>query len=144
MDISQMNLLMMNNKIFRYSQVYLDKALKKFELSSGAFRYLFVLEKQEGISQNEISHKIGNDKAMSARMITKLMESGYIDRMQSEDDSRAYQLYLTDKAKEVIPKVRAELALLIGLMTEGLTEQEKEQLLNSLYKVFNNTQRLNG
>ncbi len=144
MDISQMNLLMMNNKIFRYSQVYLDKALKKYELSSGAFRYLFVLEKQEGISQNEVSQKIGNDKAMSTRMITKLMELGYIERMQSEDDNRAYQLYLTDKAKEVIPKVRAEISILIDLMTEGLTEQEKDQLMNSLYKVFNNTHKLNG
>jgi len=144
MDITQMNLLMMNSKIFRHTQVYLDKALKKYELSSGSFRYLFVLEKDEGISQNEISQKTGNDKAMSARIITKLMEVGFIQRKQHVVDSRAYQLYLTNKAKEVLPKVRAEISALTDLLTEDLTENDREQMMNSLYKVFCKTMKLNG
>jgi len=144
MDISQMNLLMMNSKIFRHTQSYLDKVLKKHELSSGSFRYLFVLEKEEGICQNEVSQRTGNDKAMSARMITKLMESGFIQRKQHEEDNRAYRLYLTTKAKEAIPKVRAEISALIELLTEDLTENDREQMMNSLYKVFCKTMKLNG
>ncbi len=144
MDISQMNLLMLNNKIFRQTQIYLDKALKKYDLSSGSFRYLFILEKNEGICQNEISHLIGNDKAMSTRMITKLMESDFIERKPHEDDSRAYRLYLTDKAREMLPKVKSELNALIERITEGLTENDKEHMIDSLYKVFCNARKLNG
>ncbi len=144
MDMTQMNLLMINSKIFRHTQTYLDKALKKYELSSGSFRYLFELEREEGICQNEISKKIGNDKAMSARMITKLMDAGFIRRNQAAYDSRAYQLYLTDKARDVLPKLREEIFVLIERITEGLTEKEKEQMITSLYTVFCNTKKLNG
>ena len=144
MELSQMNLLMMNSKIFRHTQTYLDKALKEYELSSGSFRYLLMLEKEEGICQNEISQKTGNDKAMSARIITKLIDSGFIKRLQHEDDSRAYRLFLTDKAKLVIPKVREVINHLIDLITEGLTQEDKEQLMNSLYKIFCNARNLNG
>ena len=75
---------MFNNKIFRNTQSYLDKILKKYDLSSGAYPYLFILEKNEGISQIKISKEIGNDKAMSARTINKLIESNFVYREQDE------------------------------------------------------------
>jgi len=139
MDNQPMNFMIMNNKIFRHTQIYLDKALKKYGLSSGSFRYLFTLEQKEGICQNEISARIGNDKAMSTRIIQKLEESGFLLRQPDAKDNRAYQLFLTDKGKEVIPKVRSEINLLQEKMTKDLTEDEKSQLLKSLYKVFCNT-----
>lgn len=144
MEYSQVNLLMLNSKIFRYSQSYLDKVLKKYELSNGSFRYLFILEREEGICQNEISQKIGNDKAMSTRIIMKLMKSGYLKREQNTNDSRAYRLFLTEKAKEVLPKVREETNKLMELMTANLTKEEEEQMMHSMYKVFLNTRKLNG
>ena len=61
-----MNLMMLNSKIYRNTQSYLDKVLKQYDLSSGSFRYLFVMEKNEGLCQSRISELIGHDKAMSA------------------------------------------------------------------------------
>ncbi|NFT93086.1 MarR family transcriptional regulator [Clostridium botulinum] len=130
---------MYNNKIFRNTQGYLDKALKKYDLSSGAYPYLMVLEKNEGISQICISKEIGNDKAMSARTINKLVESEFVYRVQDEKDSRAYKLYLTSKAKEIIPLVRSEIQKLIGLITEDLTEDEKNIAMKILKSIFEKT-----
>ncbi|EES48858.1 MarR family transcriptional regulator [Clostridium botulinum] len=130
---------MYNNKIFRNTQGYLDKALKKYDLSSGAYPYLMVLEKNEGISQICISKEIGNDRAMSARTINKLVESEFVYRVQDEKDSRAYKLYLTSKAKEIIPLVRSEIQKLIGLITEDLTEDEKNIAMKILKSIFEKT-----
>ncbi|KIL09802.1 MarR family transcriptional regulator [Clostridium botulinum] len=130
---------MYNNKIFRNTQGYLDKALKKYDLSSGAYPYLMVLEKNEGISQICISKEIGNDRAMSARTINKLVESEFVYRVQDEKDSRAYKLYLTSKAKEIIPLVRIEIKKLIGLITEDLTEDEKNIAMKILKSIFEKT-----
>ncbi|HBJ2620340.1 MarR family transcriptional regulator [Clostridium botulinum] len=130
---------MYNNKIFRKTQGYLDKALKKYDLSSGAYPYLMVLEKNEGISQICISKEIGNDRAMSARTINKLVESEFVYRVQDEKDSRAYKLYLTSKAKEIIPLVRIEIQKLIGLITEDLTEDEKNIAMKILKSIFEKT-----
>ncbi|MDF2566679.1 MAG: winged helix-turn-helix transcriptional regulator [Oscillospiraceae bacterium] len=139
-----MHFIMLNSKIFRNTQIYLDKVLKEYELSSGSFPYMFILEKNEGISQNKISKEIGNDKAMSARTITKLIELNYVYKKEDEMDSRAYKLYLTTKAKEIIPKIREEIQALINLITEDLSQEEKLIMMNSLKKIFNNTQRLKG
>ena len=136
-------LIKYNSKIFRNTQMYLDKVLKKYELSSGCYHYLFILEENEGISQNKISKEIDNDKAMSARTITKLIGLGYIYKTEDEGDSRAYKLYLTEKAKVIIPKVHEEIRNLVDLVTVDLNESEKSITMDSLKKIMNNVKKLN-
>ena len=136
------NLLRLNNKIFRTTQVYLDKVLKKFELSSGSYPYLMILRKNEGISQNQISKELGHDKAMSARMITKLINIGYLDKKKDENDSRANKLYLTEKATAVIPKVGEEVRQLLGLITQDLNPLEKSVTIDSLNKILSNIKKM--
>jgi len=137
-----MYLTKLNNKIFRASQGYFDKVLKEYELSSGSYPYLLTLRGNEGISQNQISKELGHDKAMSARTITKLIKLGYIERKEDEADSRAYRLYLTEKAKVIIPKVLEEIHKLINLITKDLSEEEKDITINSLSKILNSIKAL--
>ena len=138
-----MYLIKLNNKIFRTTQGYLDKVLKEYELSSGSYPYLLILRENEGISQNKISKELGYDKAMSARTITKLIKLGYLDRKEDEADSRAYKLYLTEKAKIIIPKVLEEIHKLVDLITKDLNEEEKIITIDSLNKILNNIKKLN-
>jgi len=138
-----MHLLKLNNKIFRTTQVYLDKVLKEYELSSGSYPYLLVLNENEGISQNKISKELGYDKAMSARTITKLIKIGYFYKKEDEADSRAYKLYLTDKGKVIIPKVLEEIHKLVHLITKDLNNEEKMITIDSLDKILNKTKTLN-
>ena len=142
MEKEIIHFLMLNSKIFRNTQGYLDKVLKKYEISSGSIAYIFTLEKYEGISQNKLSKEIGNDKAMSARTVAKLIELGFVLKKQDEKDSRAYNLYLTAKAKELIPRIREEIQAVVSLITEDLTDEEKRITTESLKKVLHRTQRL--
>ncbi len=134
--------IMLNSKIFRNTQIFLDKILKKYELSSGSIPYIFILEKNQGITQIKLSREVGNDKAMSARTITKLIESGFVYKKQDEKDCRAYNLYITEKAKELIPKIREEIHGIVDLITEDLTEEEKMITSKSLFKILEKTQKL--
>jgi len=138
-----MNLMMLNSKIYRNTQGYLDKVLKQYDLSSGSFRYLFIMEKNEGLCQSRISELIGHDKAMSARTINRLTEFGYVVKIEDQLDSRAYKLYLTDKARLIIPKIREEINKLIELITGDLTAEEKNITLSSLVKILNKALELN-
>ncbi|NKF07656.1 MarR family winged helix-turn-helix transcriptional regulator [Clostridium gasigenes] len=137
-----MHLIKLNNKIFRTTQVYLDKVLKEYELSSGSYPYLLTLMENEGISQNKISKELGHDKAMSARTITKLIKLGYFNRKEDEDDSRAYKLYLTEKGKDVIPKVIDKVRKLIDIITRDLNEEEKITTMDSLDKILKNIKNI--
>ena len=80
---------------------------------------------------------------MSARTITKLIKLGYLDRKEDEADSRAYKLYLTEKAKVIIPKILEEIHKLVHLITIDLNEEEKVITIDSLNKVLNNIKKLN-
>ena len=142
MEKETMHFIMLNSKIFRNTQIFLDRSLRKYGLSSGSISYIFTLEKNEGISQNKLSKEIGNDKAMSARTIIKLIELDFVHKKQDERDSRAYNLYLTEKAKELIPKIREDIHAVVNLVTEDLTEEEKFITTKSLKKILDRTQRL--
>ena len=50
-------------------------------------------------------------------------------------DSGAYNLYLTAKAKELIPKIRKEIQAVVNLVTEDLTEEDKLITTKSLKKI---------
>ena len=142
MQSSIMNLIKLNNKIFRTTQVYLDKVLKEYELSSGSYPYIFILSKNEGISQNKLSKELGYDKAMSARIVTKLIKLGYVDRKEDKEDSRAYKLYLTEKAKVIVPKLIDEIQKLIDIITKDLSEADKVITIASLDQILSNMKKL--
>ncbi|MBC3886915.1 MarR family transcriptional regulator [Acetobacterium paludosum] len=138
-----MHLLKLNNKIFRTTQVYLDKVLKKYELSSGSYPYLLMLKHQDGINQNKISEKLGYDKAMTTRTVTKLIKLGYLERNKDETDHRANNIYLTEKANVVIENILDEIHQLVQLMTKGMNDEEKINTVKSLQKLLTNMRELN-
>lgn len=142
MEKESIHFIALNSKIFRNTQIFLDKVLKNYNLSSGSLPYIFNLEKNEGITQNKLSKEIGNDKAMSARTITKLIELEFVYKKQDEKDGRAYNLYLTEKAKELIPKIRKDIREVVDIVTEDLTEEEKFTTTESLKKILDRTQKL--
>ncbi|EJE7233929.1 TPA: MarR family transcriptional regulator [Clostridium botulinum] len=122
--------------IDRASQGYLDEALKKYELSSGTYPFILALYDNEGINQNALSERVKVDKALSARAIKKLIELGYVEKIINNKDARAYKLYLTEKAKAVVPKIREASDGWLHIITNGLTEEEKETaecLLQNMY-----------
>jgi DNA-binding MarR family transcriptional regulator len=144
MESECIHFIKLNNKIYRNLQIYLDRVLKKYGLSSGAYPYLFILEKEEGISQNKISKEVGNDRAMSTRTITKLIKLDYLYKKGDESDNRAYKLYLTEKAKNIMPAIHEEFKIIVSLVTEDLSEDEKIIMMDSLRKIFATTQKLKG
>ena len=142
MQIETMNFIMLNNKIFRNTQIHLDKVLSQYELSSGSIPYLFILEKHAGISQNKLSRKLGNDKAMATRTIKRLIEQGFVFKQADEQDSRAYQLFLTEKARDLLPAIHGEILKTVNLISDGLTQAEKDVTLAAMKKILMRTQQL--
>jgi DNA-binding MarR family transcriptional regulator len=131
-------LIKFTNYIYRYTQSYTDEVLSRFQLSSGTYPFLLKLNINEGISQNEISKELNVDKAMSARSIRRLIELGYVKKEENKEDARAYRLYLTDKARDIIPHIIEELNKWVDTITKGLSRDEKRNLVDLLEKVMDN------
>jgi DNA-binding MarR family transcriptional regulator len=138
MDNKVRTLIKLTNNIYRCTQVYIDKKLEKFNLTIGTYPYLLVLNKNSGISQNEISRELNVDKAMSARTIKKLIELGYIKKEDDEEDIRAYKLYITDKAKNIIPEIIEILDNWTDILVQGNEEETIKTSMKFLQNVFEN------
>ncbi len=128
--------------IYRYSQIYFNEQLKKFKLGSGQYIFLMNLFENNGITQEQLASAVKFDKATTARAVAKLEEEGYIIRKVSETDKRAYNLYITDKAKAIKTELIAVLDEWNRIMLYNLDEQEKESLHNLIEKVGNNIMSL--
>jgi DNA-binding MarR family transcriptional regulator len=80
---------------------------------------------------------------MSARTITKLIALGYIYKSADKADSRAYKLYLTEKAKVITPKIHEEIYTLVSLITEDINTEDKLITIDSLKKILSCIKSLN-
>jgi DNA-binding MarR family transcriptional regulator len=141
MDNKIRPLLKLTNSIYRCTQAHIDKKLEKFNLTTGTYPYLLVLNRNEGISQNEISKELNVDKAMSARTVKKLIELGYIRKEENEEDIRAYKLYITDKAKSIIPEIIEILDDFTSILVQGNDRETIETSLDFLESVLENGKR---
>jgi DNA-binding MarR family transcriptional regulator len=131
-------LIKLINNLYRYTQAYNDETLKKFQLSSGTYPFLLILYEKEGISQNEISRELNVDKAMSARAVKKLIDLEYIKKHKDSNDCRACRLFLTDKAKAIIPQLIKEINNWVSLISQGSSGKDYEHAINFLNKALEN------
>jgi DNA-binding MarR family transcriptional regulator len=141
MQESRKPITMLTGHIYRNTLSYTNEIFKKYSLGSGTYPYLLTLYKNEGISQNQISKELAVDKALSARVIKKLIDLNYIRKETNEADSRAYQLYLTEEAKAIVPKIKLELNKWNDIMTHNLTEEEKDTANILLSRILENMKK---
>ncbi len=121
-----------------YKNIYMSRALEPYGIGSGQYIFLLYLYRMEGASQDELTDKILVDKATTARAAKKLEEKGYIRRIRDKDDGRIRRLQLTTKGMEFEPILRKIMDEWTFGLTSGLSESEKEDLLDLLEKMENN------
>jgi DNA-binding MarR family transcriptional regulator len=126
-------------RIVKKAYAHMDTVLKDYGLSRGSYPYLLELRGNEGIHGEDLSKILGVDKAMSARTIKKLVQSGYITKIPDEADSRASKLYLTEKARSCIPIILSGIDQWVDFIIEDLDEAEKNSVFRLLTEIENKT-----
>ncbi len=124
--------------IYRYSQIFFNSELKKYNLGSGQYIFLINLFQNNGISQEQLSDIVKIDKATTARAIAKLVKESYVIREVNDKDKRAYNLYTTPKAESIKNILFRILDSWNKIMLDNFTNEEKEILLKLTEKVGSN------
>lgn len=124
--------------IHRQSSMYLDRQLRKHDITGSQYTHILVICENPGISQEEISNKLKIDKGSVARTIKQFELEGYITRLISAGDKRQYQIYPTDKARAVYENIHGIAVASENRLTKDFTEIERNILKNLLDKVVKN------
>ena len=128
--------------LHRYWQIYIDRALAPLGIGAGQLPILMYLFQHEGVNQAEIVHHLRTDKSSTARTIRKLVDQGYVERLPSPEDGRAYQIRVTAKAHSIHGRLKTILVGWTEAVSQDLSADERAQLFEMLDRMQDRAENL--
>lgn len=107
-------------------------------VSSGQWRFLRVLWREDGLTQRELSRRVGMREPTTVIALKSLERSGFVTRVKSEEDRRKVHVFLTDTARALQPVLLPAVAEVNDIALAGLTKSEIDILRKALTQVGRN------
>jgi len=127
--------------LHRQSQIYTNKALKEFSLTSAEYPFLFALFHTEGQTQEELSSYLYIDKGATTRVIKTLITKGLVTKEQDDQDKRCNRIFLTEKAKQLQENIRSRVMQWNSYITQGLDEETYQCVFSALQTMVDQVEK---
>ena len=99
----------------RAFQRLLEKRIASYGVARGQWYFLRVLWNEDGLSQRELSARVGTMEPTTVIALRTMEKSGLIRRVRSTDDRRRSHVWLTPKAQ----RLRTELLTIARGITDA-------------------------
>ena len=124
--------------IVRYSRIFSDRKLKKYDMNFGEEVIVMYLAANSGINQEAIAKHFMIDKGAIAKSINRLEEKQYIIKKQNPDNKRENLLWLSEKGMEIIEEMKGILEEWNALLYKDMTEEEVETVNRLIDRIADN------
>ena len=105
------------------------------------WRLITYLKRHEGIRQGPLAELIEVEPNTLSRMYDRLVEAELVERRADPADRRAWRLYLTPRASDMLSGMRQMADTLNDEAMEGLDAAERQQLIALVERVRANLSR---
>lgn len=125
----------------------LENFLARFDLSSGRYLLLLVLETAEsddGKKPSELASRLGVTQATVTGLLDGLEKNGIVRRKENVEDGRSCRAVFTEKGRRLMQEARPEFNRWVGHLFSSYEDMEKKQLVNLLGKLVQNLQVLDN
>ncbi|WP_152056950.1 MarR family winged helix-turn-helix transcriptional regulator [Aliarcobacter butzleri] len=112
--------------------------IEEFDISPEQWSLVFRVVESNGLTQKELSDSTYKDQANITRSIDRLERKGLLKRVSNQMDRRIINIYPTEKAINLVEKIIPISSRFNNYLTENFTEEEKNQLIKLLNKVYEN------
>lgn len=136
---SSLHLLLL--EAFLRSNRELTKKLPEAGLLPGQPKILEFLLAHAGCSQKDISEGCILDKSTVTSLLKRMETAALINKRPDANDQRASLIYLTDKGKAKALWVQQVLLDIDEAELNGIDEQKRQQLFETLAKIIQNQKR---
>lgn len=116
----------------------LRNRLQEHQITPGQWYFLRALWEEEGLSQRELSRRVGTTEPTTVSALRLLARNGMIERVRNPKDRRTINIFLTDKARAMKADLMPIALDVNDIATAGLSEPEFEQLRALLGKIRSN------
>ncbi|WDF45121.1 MarR family transcriptional regulator [Chryseobacterium sp. KACC 21268] len=120
----------------RYSKLLIRKGLSDFpNLANEEFTYLYRLKDEPDLTKIQLIEKNGHEKQTGTQIIKRLLEAGFLEEKNDQDDKRSKRLNLTKKGEETFHQSVANVNQTSKILSGTLSDDEKKELLKILKKL---------
>ena len=105
-------------------------------------RMLSFLSRFGAMSQNALASRMQITPAVVTVTVQKLIEGGYVERIENPSDHRAYLISITTKGQEVVDHTGAIFDMVDQGVFEGFTDEDKNLLLSLLQRMLDNMKNM--
>jgi MarR family transcriptional regulator, organic hydroperoxide resistance regulator len=122
----------------RLLQRYLQIKIEPFGIMPGVWYFLRVLWQEDGLTQRELSRRIGTAEPTTLTAINAMETQGLVRRVRSEKDKRKVHIWLTPRAKRLERRLVPLAREVVATAAIALDAAQVEQLLTMLTQIQQN------
>ncbi|MGG1616996.1 MarR family winged helix-turn-helix transcriptional regulator [Paenibacillus sp. NRS-1782] len=112
--------------------------LKPYDISPEQWSVLYQIYQAEGLNQKEIAAKAVKDQPTTTRIIDLLDKKGWVQRVNSPQDRRAYLLHLTEAGRQLVEETLPVERGANHDFVNGISPADLEQFRQTLLQVHAN------
>ena len=115
--------------VYRAMQRLLQTKIGPHGVTLGMWYYLRTLWSEDGLTQRELSRRIGTMEPTTLSAIQAMERSGLVKRVRSEDDRRKVHIHLTKKGRDLEAKMMPLAVEVVDISIAGFAPEDIAQLL---------------
>lgn len=123
------------NNISRSQSVFRSAYIKADDLWFSHQAFLLTLNRFPGCSQERIAEELCLNKSTVTRGLASLEERGYVKREINAENKREIKVFLTDKAMEILPLIKASSREWSERVTHGIAQEELDVFYSVLFRI---------
>jgi DNA-binding MarR family transcriptional regulator len=126
------------NRLYSESNQKWLAEIRPYGLTTPRWQVLSILVPFDGSRIGTIADLSGTDQPILSRVIDQMQRDDLVERRASITDSRAVELWITSKGRELHKRLMPSASQYIEEMTHNFTDQEKTQLMSFMTRLLNN------
>ena len=116
----------------------LRRRLLPYDMTTGQYFFLRALWIEEGLSQRELSRRVGTTEPTTASAMRVLEKKGLVRRTRNADDRRTINIYPTDKSLKLKNELLAQAIDVNATAVAGIPAADLERVSALLHTMKDN------
>jgi DNA-binding MarR family transcriptional regulator len=118
-----------------------DERARGIGVTRPQWQVLTVLGRHEGSKQAGVADLLDVEPITLCRMVDRLQEAELVERRRDPGDRRAWLLFLTPKARDLLEELRPLGEEVMAIALDGFSQADRDDLRQSLDRIRQNLAR---
>lgn len=112
-----------------------DKQMEPLGLTRSQWGVIIYVAREPGIAQTGLADKMEIGRMAVTGLVDRMESKGLVERRDDPKDRRIKRIFLSDSAREIIPKMQLSGELVGSGVFRGLTLEDRDHLVRCLLSI---------